>query len=115
MAKEIFRPGDSPEELGAEVLDELDGEVVTVVDEDGNEHAFQELTRVHLPQGDFLALVPLLGGAEEDETEEDEFIILRLEEEDGETFLSIVEDDALHETAAKACAAKLGIRFEDLL
>jgi uncharacterized protein YrzB (UPF0473 family) len=113
MAADIlFHPGDSPEEIGEDILEDFGGEIVTIVDEDGKEHAFEELARVELPEGVFIALVPLVGDEEDEDEDEDEFIILQLEEEDGEAYLSMVEDEALLEKAAKACADQIGVDLE---
>ena len=124
--QDIFREGDSTEEfdgdsIGAfvgnsieafdsDVLDDLGNDIVSVVDEDGKEHVFEELDRVDLPNGTFVALAPLVGEADEDG--DDELILLRVEEEDGETWLSILEDEAEFDKVEKEFSKRLGIPFE---
>ena len=108
---DIFRAGDSPEDFDSEVLEDFGNDIVSVVDEDGKEHVFEELDRVELPGGTYVALAPLVG--EEDEDGDDELILLRVEEEDGETYLSILEDEAEFDMVAKVFSERLGIPFEE--
>jgi len=114
MADEgIFRPGDSPEEFDSEVLEDFGNDIVSVVDEDGKEHVFEELDRVDLPGGTYVALAPLVGSEEEEsEEDDDELILLRVEEEDGETYLSILEDEAEFDAVGRVFSQRLGIPFD---
>jgi len=81
-------------------------DIVTVTDEDGNEHSFEELDRITLPSGTYVALAPL------DKTDDDdELIILRAEEQGGDTYFSILEDEREFDTVGKAFAQRLGIPF----
>jgi uncharacterized protein YrzB (UPF0473 family) len=111
----IFHEGDSPEELGEDVLEDYGADIVSVVDEDGKEHVFEELDRVDLTlpngvNGTFVALAPLVGA--EDEEGDDELILLRVEEEDGETYLSPIEEEADFNLVGRAFSERLGIPFE---
>ena len=110
---DIFREGDGPEEFDSEVLEDFGNDIVSVVDEDGKEHVFEELDRVDLPGGTYVALAPLVGtdGGEEGE-DDDELILLRVEEEDGETYLSILEDEAEFDAVGKVFSERLGIPFD---
>ena len=109
----IFREGDGVDELDSQALEEFGNDIVSVVDEDGKEHVFEELDRVDLPGGSYVALAPLVGEAEADDEEDDELILLRVEEEDGETYLSILEDEAEFDAVAKVFAERLGIPYEE--
>lgn len=108
----IFREGDTPEELGEDVLEDYGADIVSVVDEEGKEHVFEELDRVDLPGGTFVALAPLVGEEDEDEDGDDELILLRVEEEDGETYLSPIEDEAEFNRVGQAFSERLGIPFD---
>ena len=108
---DIFRAGDGIDSFDEDVLEDFGNDIVSVVDEDGKEHVFEELDRVDLPGGTYVALAPLVG--EEDEEDDDELILLRVEEEDGETYLSILEDDAEFDAVGKVFAERLGIPFEE--
>jgi len=108
---DIFREGDGIDTFDGDALEELGNDIVSVVDEDGKEHVFEELDRVILPGGTYVALAPLVG--EVDEDDDDELILLRVEEEDGETFLSILEDEAEFDMVGKVFSERLGIPFEE--
>ncbi|MDR3313757.1 MAG: DUF1292 domain-containing protein [Oscillospiraceae bacterium] len=106
----IFHEGDSPEELGEDVLEDYGADIVSVVDENGKEHVFEELDRLDLPNGTFVALAALVGA--EDEEGDDELILLRVEEEDGETYLSPIEEEDEFNLVGRAFSERLGIPFE---
>jgi len=110
--QKIFREGDGIEDFDEEVLEDFGNDIVSVVDEDGKEHIFEELDRVELPGGTYVALAPLVGEADEDENGDDELILLRVEEEDGETYLSILEDEAEFDAVGKVFSERLGIPFD---
>ena len=68
-------------------------DIVSVVDEDGKEHVFEELDRIETDDGKYVALVPLYDDAEQMLEDAGELIILKVEEENGETFLAPIEDE----------------------
>lgn len=115
---DIFRPGDGIEEFDSEALEDFGNDIVSVVDEDGKEHVFEELDRMDFEgvhaNGTYVALAPLVGEeADEDDDGDDELILLKLEEEDGEIYLSILEDEAEFDEVGKEFSRRLGIPFED--
>lgn len=74
--------------------EEFNPDLVSVVDEDGVEHVFEELDRIETDSAKYVALLPYY----EDETsildDDGELIILKVEEdESGETFLCPIEDE----------------------
>ena len=108
--QDIFRGGDGIEDFDDEVLEDFGNDIVSVVDEDGREHVFEELDRIDWNGGSYVALAPLVG--EVDEEGDDELILLRVEEEDGEIFLSILEDEAEFDAVGKVFSERLGIPFD---
>ena len=76
--------------------DELNMEdIVTVVDDDGTEHVFEELDRIELDNGNrYVALLPVY----EDEValleDDGDVLILKVLEENGESYLVQIEDEA---------------------
>ena len=112
MSDDMFREGDGVEEFDSEVLDDFGADIVSVVDENGKEHVFEELDRVEVGGKTYVALAPLVGEADADDEEDDELILLRAEEEDGEIYLSILEDEAEFDAVGKVVAERLGIPFE---
>lgn len=73
--------------------EEYNPDIVSVVDEDGHEHSFEELDRIETEDGRYVALLPLYDDADSMLEDDGELIILRVSEEDGETFLEPIEDE----------------------
>ena len=87
---------------------EFNPDIVTVVDENGVQHVFEELDRIETDEGRFIALLPVYDEAEEILDDDGELIILTVvEDEDGETYLEPIEDDKLFN--------KIGELFEERL
>ena len=61
-------------------------DIVSVVDEEGKEHIFEELDRIETDRGCYVALLPVYDDSEEVLEGEDEVLPLKVIEEDGETF-----------------------------
>ena len=72
---------------------EYNPDIVSVVDEDGKEHTFEELDRIETDKGRYVALLPVFDDPQEQLEDSGEFIILKVEEENGETYLSAIEDE----------------------
>ncbi len=72
--------------------DEYGNDIVSVVDENGEEHVFEELDRIETDKGRYVALTPVFDDAEEIIEDDGELIILRVVEENGETYLEPIED-----------------------
>ncbi|MGN0569318.1 MAG: DUF1292 domain-containing protein [Candidatus Fimenecus sp.] len=73
--------------------EEFNPDIVTVIDENGVEHTFEELDRIETDTAKYVALLPVYDEAEEILDDDGELIILRVSEEDGETYLEPIEDD----------------------
>lgn len=86
-----------------------DFDLVTVIDDDGNEHSFEELDRIETEDGKkYIALIP----AEEDDAIEGELIILRVIDSDGDTVLEPIEDENEFEEIADAFQERLAEFFD---
>ncbi len=68
-------------------------DIVSVVDEDGVEHIFEELDRIETDDARYVALLPVYDEAEEILEDDGELIILKVSEENGETYLEPIEDE----------------------
>lgn len=68
-------------------------DIVSVVDEDGVEHTFEELDRIETDDARYVALLPVYDEAAEILDDDGELIILKVNEEDGETYLEPIEDE----------------------
>ncbi len=86
---------------------------VTVVDENGVEHTFEELDRIETEDGRFIALLPVYDTAEEILDDDGEMIILSVVEEgDGEVYLEPIEDDKLFNSIGEIFQERLEDYFE---
>lgn len=68
-------------------------DIVSVVDEDGVEHTFEELDRIETDDARYVALLPVYDEAEDILDDDGELIILKVNEENGETYLEPIEDE----------------------
>ena len=69
-------------------------DIVSVVDEDGTEHIFEEIDRIETEDGKrYVALLPIYDDAAEILDDDGEVFILKVTEEDGEIYLSQIEDE----------------------
>lgn len=74
-------------------------EVLTLTDEEGNEHEFSVIDIIEMDNTEYAILLPMAGGQEEEEGEE--AIILRIDKDDeGNEVLVDIEDDEEWEKVA---------------
>lgn len=92
--------------------DDYNPDIVSVVDEDGKEHIFEELDRIETDSGRYVALTPLYDDAEQMLEDDGELIILKVTEEDGETYLSPIEDEEEFNTVGQAFEERLSELFD---
>ena len=97
------------------MAEEYNPDIVSVVDEDGVEHIFEELDRIETEDGKFVALLPVYDDAEDIIDDDGEIIILKVEDEDnGDTFLCPIEDEKLFNEVGKYFEDRLSdLFFED--
>lgn len=74
------------------MAEEYNPDIVSVVDDDGIEHTFEELDRIETDDGRYVALIPVFDDAEDILDDDGEVIVLKVEEENGETYLCQIED-----------------------
>ena len=92
---------------------EYNPDLISVVDENGVEHVFEELDRIETDDGRFVALLPVYQEAEEILDDDGELIILSVvEDEDGETYLEPIEDDKLFDEIGKIFEERLSELFD---
>ena len=99
-------------EKNESINEEYGPDIVSVVDEDGVEHTFEELDRIETDEGKFVALLPVYDEAEEIIDSDGELIILQVTEEDGEFYLEPIEDDKLFDKIGKLFEERLADIFE---
>lgn len=95
--------------------EEFNPDLVSVVDENGVEHVFEELDRIETDTAKYVALLPVYDEAEEILDDDGELIILKVCEEDGETYLEPIEDDNEFNEIGKIFEERLSemFSFED--
>ena len=72
----------------------MDMDIVSVVDEDGVEHIFEELDRIETDDGNrYVALIPVYDDEVEILDDDGDVLILKVIEENGETYLVQIEDE----------------------
>ncbi len=70
------------------------GDIVSVVDDDGVEHIFEEIDRIETEDGNrYVALLPIYDDAAEILDDDGDVFILKVTEENGETYLAQIEDE----------------------
>ena len=93
--------------------DEYGPDIVSVVDEEGVEHTFEELDRIETDEGKFVALLPVYDEAEEILDSDGELIILAVnEDEAGEIYLEPIEDEKLFDKIGNLFEERLADYFE---
>lgn len=92
--------------------EEYTPDIVSIVDEEGKEHIFEEIDRIETDSGRYVALLPLPESPDQIVEDDDELIILKVEEQNGETFLCPIEDDAEFEEVGSAFEERLSEMFE---
>ncbi len=74
--------------------EEFGPDIVSVTDEDGVEHLFEELDRIETDDGNrYVALIPIYDDEEEILDSDGDVLILKVIEEKGETYLVQIEDE----------------------
>lgn len=95
-------------ENGEEVYEPL---IVSIVDEEGNEHVFEELDTLDLDDKEYVALLPIYD--DEEVTDEDgELIILERVYEGDEIYLEPIEDEDEFMRVGKMFEERLADMFE---
>ena len=92
--------------------EEFNPDLVSVIDENGVEHVFEELDRIETDTAKYVALLPVFDEAEEILDDDGELIILKVCEEDGETYLEPIEDDNEFNEIGKIFEERLSELFE---
>jgi uncharacterized protein YrzB (UPF0473 family) len=93
--------------------DAYNPDIVSVVDEDGKEHVFEELDRIETDNGRYVALLPMYDDPQEMLDDSGELIILKVEEDDdGDTYLCPIEDDDEFNEVGQAFEERLADLFE---
>ena len=93
---------------------EYDTDIASVVDENGEEHIFEELDRIETDDARYVALLPVYDDAEDILEDDGEIILLKVEEEaNGDTYLCPIEDAKEFDEVQKIFEERLSDLFSD--
>ena len=96
------------------MAEEYNPDIVSVIDENGVEHTFEELDRIETDNGRYVALLPVYDDADDIIDDDGEIIILQVDEEaNGDTFLCPIEDDKVFDEIGKIFEERLADLFFD--
>lgn len=92
-------------------MEEYGPDLVSVIDDEGNQHQFEVLDAIETDEGRYVALVPVLDPQEAVE-DDGELIILEVANENGEDLLVPIEDDDVFDEIAAIFEERLSEYYE---
>ena len=92
---------------------QYEADLITLIDDEGNEHEFEIIDELENDDGHYLALVPTQQEPEEISSEAETYYIFEVVEEDGEEQLQEVEDDALLDQLAEIFESRFNDAYYD--
>ena len=92
--------------------EEYGNDLVTVVDDEGNQHQFEILDAIETDDGRYVALVPVYDNQSDLINDDGELVILTVKEENGEDLLLPIEDDDEFEEIAEIFEERLADLYE---
>ena len=96
----------------SEDMQSTGADLLTLVDEDGQEHEFEIIDTVEDAGSEYVALVPVVEDPDDPLQDSGELIILKVVEEDGEEVLEAVEDDAEFDRVGQLFKERLKEAFD---
>lgn len=73
---------------------EYNPDIITVIDESGTEHIFEELDRIENEKGKYVALIPVYDENSQIIDDDGELIILKVKDDNGEVYLAPIENSS---------------------
>lgn len=92
---------------------QYEADLITLIDDEGNEHEFEIIDELENDDGHYMALVPTQQEPEEISSEAETYYIFEVVEEDGEEQLQEVEDDALLDQLAEIFESRFNDAYYD--
>ncbi len=90
--------------------EEIEPELIELEDEEGNVVTFEIIDGMEFEGCGYFALVPY---SEDENIDEDEFVILKETEKDGESYLATIDNDDEYEKVGAAFLERFSEMFED--
>ena len=92
---------------------QYEADLITLIDDEGNEHEFEIIDELENDDGHYMALVPTQQEPEEISSEAETYYIFEVVEEDGEEQLQEVDDDALLDQLAEIFESRFNDAYYD--
>ena len=92
--------------------EEYGNDLVSVIDDEGNEHQFEILDAIETDESRYVALLPVYDDAEQAVEDDGELIILEVVNSEGEDLLVPIEDDDVFEEIAGIFEERLADYYE---
>lgn len=92
---------------------EYETDLITLIDDEGQEHEFEILDTLETDEGVFMALVPTQQNSEEIAEEAETYYIFEVVDVDGEEQLQEVDDDELLDRLAETFEARFNEAYYD--
>ena len=86
--------------------------IVSVLDDEGNEHQFELLDAIETDDGRYVALLPIYSEAEEALNDDGELVILEVVDDNGDDLLVPIEDDDTFDEIAEIFEERLSDYYE---
>ena len=92
--------------------EQFGNDIVTVVDEEGNEHQFEIVDAIETDDGRYVALLPIYENPADMVDDDGELVILAVKEENGEDIMVTIDDDDEFEEIAEIFEERLQDLYE---
>lgn len=92
---------------------QYEADLITLIDDDGQEHEFEIIDELDTDDGHYMALVPTQQDPEEISSEAETYYIFEVVEGDGEEQLQEVEDDDLLDKLAEIFESRFNEAYFD--
>lgn len=92
--------------------EEYGNNLVSVLDEEGNQHQFEILDAIETDDGRYVALLPIYTEAEAAIEDDGELVILEVVNDNGDDLLVPIDDDEVFEDIANAFQERLEEYYE---
>ena len=92
---------------------EFSADLITLIDEDNNEHTFEILDTLEYEDKQYYALYPVFDDAEESVDDSGEYYIMEVVEENSEEEVAVVEDGELLDKLAEIFEQRFEELFDD--
>lgn len=93
-------------------MEEYGPDLVSVIDDEGNQHQFEILDAIETDDGRYVALIPVLDDPQEAVDDDGELIILQVVTENGEDLLVPIEDDETFDEIGSIFEERLAELYE---